>query len=114
MAHRFHVLLLLAILVGCLSPAQAGVDLVEIAKVKKASALEGYVRDRNGDPVSGAVVAEVIDADNVVQRTTCDDKGYFKLSSDAKRKVHNLMISAPGFNPLLVHVKITPMGLEGP
>jgi len=99
-------LLLAAGLVGAATPAMAGIEIVEIAKVQVVKAVSGVVRDPNGSPIAGATVAEVsTDHKTILRGVTTDKNGKFTLSQEPRRKVYHLMISAYGFNPLLVHVR---------
>jgi len=99
------VIVLLAVLSGT---AEAGMETVEIARVQTAKALSGVVRDPVGDPVPGAIVKEVSpDTSTVIQSVMTDADGKFAISPKSRNKVYHLFISRDGFNPLLVHVKIS-------
>lgn len=81
---------------------------VEIAKIRVVSALSGTVRDPSGAPIQGATVAEISpDGKVIIQTTTTDQAGTFAIVSTAKKKVYDLRISSAGFNPLIVHLRVS-------
>jgi hypothetical protein len=88
--------------------ALAGVELEEIAKVKVVKALAGMVRGPGDEPIDSATVEEVsADQKTVFRRVLTDKDGKFNLPSVSGQKIYHLMISAPQFNTLLVHVRIS-------
>jgi len=98
--------LLAAGLVRTVTPATAGVEIVEIEKVQVVRAISGVVRDPSGAPIAGAAVAEVsADHKTVFRSVTTGKNGGFTLPRESRKKTYHLMISVNGFNSLLVHVK---------
>jgi hypothetical protein len=98
--------LLAAGLAGTATSATAGIEIVEVAKIQVVRAVSGFVRDPNGSPVGGATVAEVsADHKTILRSVTTDKNGGFALPREPRKKIYHLMVSAYGFNPLLVHVK---------
>lgn len=88
--------------------ANAGIETIEIARIQTVKSLSGVVRDTTGAPIAGATVTELSSDGKTVIRTTLTDKvGNFSLSQNTQNKVHHLKVSMNGFNPLLLHVKLS-------
>jgi len=43
----------------------------------------------------------------VIQSTNTDADGRFSIVPKAKKRIYHLMISSNGFNPLVVHVRVS-------
>src|ERR1700732_43818 len=96
------------VLAGASSSAKAGVEIVEIERVQVVNAVSGVVHDPSGAPILGATVAEVSpDWKTVIQSTNTDADGRFSIVPKAKKRIYHLMISSNGFNPLVVHVRVS-------
>lgn len=104
---NFARLILTILVVATLTSGVMGqVETVEIVKIQVVKAIAGVVLDPNGDAIAGASVSETsLVTKAVVRSTTTDGKGNFKMAPTPGQKTYHLIISAKGFNPLLVHVK---------
>jgi hypothetical protein len=87
--------------------ATAGVEIVEIAKVKVVGQLSGEVRDPSGAPLSGATVEEVSpDWKIVFQNTKTDTEGHFAMTPSTRRRLYYVVVTLPGFNSVRMRVRI--------
>jgi len=102
------LLFLSAILATAFSLANAGVEVVELAKIQVVRTFAGTLLDPNGDPIRGATVDEVTsDMKTVIQTVQTDESGRFKFLTWTNVRTHHLLISHSGFNPLFVHVRVS-------
>jgi hypothetical protein len=98
-----------AILLGLSPGLDAQVQLVEISNVQVASSLSALVQDHVGNPIPNVVVEEFSsDWKKVLREITTDSAGKFSLAPVPGRKLYYLQLSAYGFNPLRVRVRVDP------
>jgi hypothetical protein len=98
-----------AILLGLSPRLDAQVQLVEISNVQVASSLSALVQDHVGYPIPNVVVEEFSsDWKKVLREITTDSAGKFSLAPVPGRKLYYLQLSAYGFNPLRVRVRVDP------
>lgn len=80
---------------------------VEISNLQLANSVSATVQDRTGNPVPRVTVEEY-DAGwkQPLRSTRSDGAGKFSFAPVAGRKIYYLQLSAPGFNPLRVRVRL--------
>ncbi len=82
-------------------------QVVELAEVQLAKSVAATIQDSTGAPVPKALVQE-FDADwkTVLRSSSTDSEGTFSFTPVAGRKIYFIQISAPGFDPLRVRIRV--------
>lgn len=108
MFRRAVYLILFPLVLAACRPAWAQVATVEYAKVFSVRALSGGVHDHMGEPVGRAKVEDMTDGwKSTLQVVFADEKGLFQIPVRSRPKLHYLRFSAPGFNPVVIKVRMT-------
>ncbi len=80
---------------------------IEIQTPFRARALSGVVTIANVEPAAGALVEECTKAwKEVLDSTHADGEGRFHLRTARAQRTYYLRLPRPGFNPLLIKVRL--------
>lgn len=105
-----RLLRLLAPFVLCCAPSTLygqGVVIVELADLQVSSSSSVTVEGPTSEPLGNVVVDEFSsDWKTILCSTKTNAAGVFSLVQVRGRRIHHLQLSAPGFNPQRVRVKV--------
>ena len=86
---------------------EAQYQLIELADVQLAKSLGATIQGSTGAPVPKAAVQEFsADWKTVLRSTSTDTDGRFSFTPLRSKKIYFIQISAPGFDPLRLHLQV--------
>lgn len=114
MRKRRQYLFSVTLLAATAVPLLAQQTTIEIKRPFEARKLAGIVLvGTSNDGVAGVTVEERTEKwMTVLGTTTTDSVGHFALPSQSHNGIHYLRLSAPGFNIMLIRVRVRRSGAE--
>jgi hypothetical protein len=86
-------------------------QIIELSEVQWGKTLSATVRDESNSPMGKALVQEFSpDWKTVLRTSVTGPDGRFSLPPVKAEKIYYLQISAPGFDPLRLRMRVDPKG----